>query len=802
MSRVRPRYYYAISLLGLILFLWGLRCQLRVSMLPSAFDRDGLAYPAVCAGAVAGSSEQLRFLAEGWPPGSTLRIVAADGGEINVTLDRAHTSGYLVLTCLSGLFFWGVATFIFAPRVGRPGVREFYWISFLYGLAVMIGGVYYHHDPDWLHLACGFLQIACLACLPVVFVGLTLAFPRHSEGLARWRRWLPVLWLLAGALILWQGAAFWSYFREPGPPAGAALVLPQQVADTVMVVQVALGCFILYWSYSRLELTRERKQVRWLFWGFSLGAMPYVFLRTLPSLCGLGPLLPASADRVLEMALPTAFVFAVIRHQFLDIDVIIRRSLLYAILAAGTVILYLAGVVALGRQVEAGASGPAAILLVVIGLVAGVAFHPLRCAIGGWVDRTFFKLEHDHEQALRALERDLDTVSSQSELAGLLARCLGETLRPQSHAVLVPDGEQLQVAGDENAGEAAAWLACYLRLPSPGVGILAAAHSTSLPEVESSDFPGVLAEAGFVVAMPLGPGEEAGLFLLGRRQTERRYLDTDLSFLERCAVAATAALARIRLVQQVAEETLARRRLDELNRLKSDFLSRVAHDLRTPLASISWSVANLLDGVAGDLSPNQAEYLQSMQAAASLLNRLVENLLEISRFERGVFEIERERIELLPVLEQAVLTVKPLAVSKRVTFELQGEKLAQPVHGNAEKLTEVVVNLLENAVKFSPPDGEVTISITAGEADWQEFVVRDQGPGLDQQEGTSLFARFEQGRPSPYSQQHGFGLGLYIVKSYLEMMGGEVSAANHPDGGAIFTCRLPGESPPAAGSPT
>jgi signal transduction histidine kinase len=391
-------------------------------------------------------------------------------------------------------------------------------------------------------------------------------------------------------------------------------------------------------------------------------------------------------------------------------------------------------------------------------------------------------------------------VHGRPELARVLDEFLVDALAPKQHAVLLRENEAYVARGSSPMDS---WVRLAERelLPGwgdtiapPGAGGLRAApNSTSTPEIELTNLPAPLEKAGIVIVQPLGPaGSPVGAMLLGRKRTERRYIEPDLNLLRRAAAAAGTVLERIDLIQAAAAEAQARRQAEELDRLKSDFLSRVAHDLRTPLASILWSTENLLDGISGPLTDDQAEYLRAVRASAGHLNRLVDNLLEISRLEQGRASFELEPVRLDQVVEQALLTLQPLAQEKRIRLSVEGQA-TRPVQGNAEKLLEVVLNLVDNAIKYSPRDGDVEIRLAPAAAGWQELAVRDHGPGLGDLDPELLFERFRQGSRQPASEQQGFGLGLYIVRSYVELMGGEVTAANHPAGGAIFACRLPEE---------
>jgi signal transduction histidine kinase len=796
---VRAGWFFAVtSVAALVLYLATFYGQINQATLPADLPIPTDEFPLAIEGMAAGSLDEARFLADAFSPGQTVQVTNTSGIAYDITLSRKHSLSHLLISCISGLFFWAIGAFIFAPRAVRPDVRDFFWCTFLYGLAVMAGGLYFPGDPAWPDVVRTMLRLACLAVLPVVFLHLTLSFPRRSGILQRARWLMPALWGLALILLAGQTWVYLRYVHDPDPDHAARLYLLRRVAGGALITLVSVAFVKLLIGTRRLQLTRERMQVKWLLWGIAVGASPYVFLRAFPLLLGLAPPLSPQVERLFALAIPTAFALAVVRYQFLDIDIIIRRSLIYAILAAGMTILYLAFGIALGQRFEGVWASWAGLLLIALGLLAGIMFTPLRNAIGKWVDRIFFQIEHNYGQALASFTRRMETISGQREVCASLARFLGDMLRPQRCAVVIRHRGETLVAGDASLSRAGAWMEACAQCYRGTWHSLVAPNSSSLPELEGEDFPSVFREEDFVLVEPICREEGLlgllGLVLLGRRETERSYVETDLDLVAQSAATVAEILERIRLVQIADEETQARRRLDDLNRLKSDFLSRVAHDLRTPLASISWSTENLLDGVAGELGETQVEYLRSIQVSASHLNQLVGNLLEISRLEEGRLQLDLEAVDLARVVEEAILATRPVAATKQVELTLNVGARGEAVRGHRGKLFEVVMNLLDNAVKYSPPESQVEVSVGPEDAGWQAVTVRDHGPGLGEEIGVAAFERFQQGPPSPYSQQHGFGLGLYIVKSYVELMNGGVAADNHPEGGAIFTCRLPADA--------
>jgi signal transduction histidine kinase len=790
MTMDRRLSYLLVSALALAAGVWGFTIQVREGVLPRDLAVDALEYPLHVDARPAHSLAELRFVVQDFPPGTELDLVGPDGTSRPIVLERNFSPTYYGLTLFSGLYFWVVAALVFALRAGQPGVPAFYWITLLYGLAVLIGGVFHHSDVAQPRIVLPLLQLACLAFLPPALVHLAMTFPRRLAVIDR-RPWLmPALWALSGGVLVWQSFGFLRYFVAPSAERFAGLATPQLAADLVMVALVLTGLVVLTISGMRSERVRQKKQVRWLLWGFAFGAAPYVFLRTLPQLMGIDAPLPPFLDRIFELAIPTAFVFAVVYHQFLDIDIIIRRSLIYGALASGLVLLVPVPIVALCRRYLDGSMLWIPLAAAACGLVAGLLFAPLRRMIGAWVDRIFFKLDRDLDAALADLAGRLESAATLDELVRHVDEAVGRVLAPRRHAVIVGDGEAFVRAGDVSADETAGIFSTGRDELVEENEAVAVPGSTGVPEIEIETYPRGLSDLGIVLLQPLCDEQRvAGLILVGRRATERRYIEADVDWLADCADLVVKALQRLEFLRVAASESLRRRQADELNRLKTDFLSQVSHDLRTPLASIDWSVQNLVDGLAGDLNEKQRSYMVSVRESVDHLGNLVNNLLEISRLEKSVIELPLCELSLRPLLESVIRTAAPLAERRDVALVLDVEPAELGVTAHDAKLRESVLNLVDNAIKYSPPGSAVELSGAPTSDGRIEICVRDHGPGLG--DLSRPFDRFVQGEASPHVAQQGFGLGLYIVREYLHLMGGEVTGDDHPDGGARFRCLLP-----------
>jgi PAS domain S-box-containing protein len=249
-----------------------------------------------------------------------------------------------------------------------------------------------------------------------------------------------------------------------------------------------------------------------------------------------------------------------------------------------------------------------------------------------------------------------------------------------------------------------------------------------------------------------------------------------------------------RLAQQVQSDLLAReqegrRRAEEADRLKDEFLATVSHELRAPLNPILGWVHVLRQGA---LPANVYERaLTTIDRSARVQKQLVEDLLDASRITSGKLHLVMSRVDIATIVETAVDATRPTAAAKDIGVVTEPDSDTGLVLGDPERLHQIVWNLVGNAIKFTPPGGKVSVQI-GRRAGIVQIVVTDTGPGIEAGFLPYLFDRFRQGDGSTTRRHGGLGLGLSIVRHLVELHGGEVRAQNVSEGtGAIFIVTLP-----------
>jgi PAS domain S-box-containing protein len=256
--------------------------------------------------------------------------------------------------------------------------------------------------------------------------------------------------------------------------------------------------------------------------------------------------------------------------------------------------------------------------------------------------------------------------------------------------------------------------------------------------------------------------------------------------LEMAANLAAVAIENVRLLNIEAN---ARREAEAANRAKDEFLSVLSHELRTPLNSMLGWVKMLRSGMLDE--ERAAKAVEVIERNTLLQNNLIEDLLDVSRIISGKMRIEKASIDLVKVFNDAGDILRPVAAQKNISFEFGTRETSLLIDGDAMRLQQIISNLVQNAVKFTPEGGRVVVDLSR-DRDRARIVVVDDGIGISEKILPHIFERFRQADSSTKRVYSGLGLGLTIVRNLVELHGGTIVAASAGEGrGATFTVEFP-----------
>ncbi len=231
-------------------------------------------------------------------------------------------------------------------------------------------------------------------------------------------------------------------------------------------------------------------------------------------------------------------------------------------------------------------------------------------------------------------------------------------------------------------------------------------------------------------------------------------------------------------------------KLNEIDKMKSDFFSSMSHELRTPLTSIKEGTNLLLEGVGGNISGKQEKILTIISEESNRLINLVNSLLDLSKIEAGMMPFNFKAADIRPLIDKSLSAAEPLAAARKIGLKTAIEKDLPIIRMDCERILQALRNLIGNAIKFTPPGGHVTISAhPAGGG--IKVSVTDTGHGIPKESLTTVFEKFEQVPISGGYKIEGTGLGLAIVKNIINTHGGKVWAESELGQGSTFIFVLP-----------
>src|SRR5215213_10947771 len=246
----------------------------------------------------------------------------------------------------------------------------------------------------------------------------------------------------------------------------------------------------------------------------------------------------------------------------------------------------------------------------------------------------------------------------------------------------------------------------------------------------------------------------------------------------------------VQLSETNRELNEANAKLRELSEMKEEFLALTTHDLRSPLTVISGVISFFTSGRLGELSPEQKNMVSMMERNTQNLIELVNDLLDASKLESGTMRLDLAAIELRALIDDLRQQMQPLAAEKEITLEALVPEELPPLRADRAKLRRVLVNLISNALKFTPRGGRVSVS-AATEGALVRVSVADTGVGIPEEDVRDIFDKSAQARSRATRSEKGTGLGLYITRQLVELHGGRIEVHSEVGTGSTFSFTIP-----------
>jgi signal transduction histidine kinase len=678
--------------------------------------------------------------------------------------------GLPVVFLLTGVFGFLIGYGVFVLRAEDRRARLFFWLCLAFSAAVMISGEWYGVQGRPLHLVPGVLFFIGYILTPVLLLKFALSFV--SSGRFR------------GEALLWAAAALFAAFFSA--VLLSALLVPSIAifrlksyfsVFRVFFAVVAIASVLFLFRAYRSAPTRERRdQVRWVLVGLLTGLGPFLVFYTLPRVFGSRSLLSEEAASAFFVLMPLALAFAILKYKLLDVNVLIKRSVVYSLLTMLTVGVYLLSLEALRALFAVRAGAGRGWIPVGSAFIAAMAFAPARSRIQVLVDRAFFRQSYDYRRALRNFVTAAGKVHSAPGLLALFSRTLEGALPVERVGAVLPAAGVAKPGAIETIGLDEDALAGPFAVPDgPG-------RPPSAPELRRAGYETIL-------SLPIEETGPCGWVFVGPKKSGLAFTEEDEELLRALADEMAGALRRVRLQEEVIYERASREKLEELGRMKTEFISAVSHELRTPMTSLQAISELLKSGKVADAA-RRDQLLDLMAGECGRLGRFLHNVLDFGRIEQDAKHYDFREVDLGPLVTGVVEVIRSAACAEDLVFEIARPDGPVPVEADPDAVRQALLNIVDNAIKYSAGRKRVAVRVAVTEAG-AEIGVTDNGIGIPPEDRERIFEAFYRSPEAVRHDAKGVGLGLMIVKHIMDAHGGRIAVEGGPGRGTTVILKFP-----------
>ncbi len=733
------------------------------------------------------NGDEINAMVSSLEPGTPVNYSINRGGremELSIPVDRFSGADYFIIfiICIAaGGAFFIVGLIVFYLRPNLAASRSFLFLC-------LAGGISFAAAPEHCTNHANSLMLKTLPLIGPSFLLVGCYFPVVSSI----RRYLLAYAAVSSGAIIFLYNYF---FMDP-----ALFRVLDAVHNGNMVITGSIGTYLMVRSFNSSADAAARQKSKMVIYGlvtaFLAGAtiiVGTVLFSKISFFWGL-PFLAA---------IPFSMGYAIVANNLFDVDVFIRRSAGYIIVSGLVAAIFFLLIGALSVLLNKFTGQSSQLAAIVSTIVVMALFRPMHNRIDGFLDRRFFRDAHEYQQTIRKASAVLVSIVELQPLLDRILEVTIESMKIERGLIMLLDpieGVLKPVASLGHGTDAG--------LPdlAPDHPLPARLESKRRPfqlrygseDGEQRDDILKCIEAmndyKAALAVPV-PYEDKiiGALFLGEKKSGGLYSSEDIELLETLMLQTAVSIENARKVEELKsmiELETSYRELQRVNELKDNLLHMVSHDLRTPMTGIMGYAYVLFDRLEQLKPEAQKEYLSIIIKEGERLTRLINDLLDLQRFEAGRISLEFEEVDVTELTLDCVNVFTAAAEAKNVELGEIAPTGPVMVKGHRDRLAQVLSNLASNAVKFTPQGGSVAVGtkIIPGPDGGHrvKVFVRDNGKGIPAEELPFVFDKFHQAHKEQRDKGEGSGLGLALAKEIIDYHKGEIGAESEPGRGSEF----------------
>ena len=500
-----------------------------------------------------------------------------------------------------------------------------------------------------------------------------------------------------------------------------------------------------------------------------------------------------------------AIMYSIVKYRLMDVKTAVARSVSYMLLLVALAVVYIISayiisIVIFQRTLTI--DSRVNFMNMILAILLAFLYQPIKKFFNKLTDRVFYYGEYDADTFAREISKILTYTADLQLLTRRVGNYIASSLKAEKVAFCIPEkgiygrtGRRRLSVVEEDVRRIMDYYYKYCSFPE-----VILANQVKDPELKK-----LLDIHRTKIVVPLlHQNQETGILFLGEHKS-LGYSSRDIEMLESIAGELAVSIRNSLSMEEINELNKSlQRRIDEatkelrfsnrqlqrLDEAKNEFISMASHQLRTPLTSIKGYLDMMLEGDLGKISPTQRAVLREAFSSSERMVRLINDFLNVSRLQTGKFTIDKQSVDIAQILRDEVSLLKVVADQRSVEMVLKVDKKIPSLAVDSEKIRQVMLNMIDNAIYYSSPHKKVVITLKSS-GKMIEFSVKDSGIGVPKSEQANLFGKFFRGTNAKKRRPDGTGVGLFLAKKVILSHDGEMIFESEEGKGSTFGFRLP-----------
>ncbi|HZW38099.1 MAG TPA: HAMP domain-containing sensor histidine kinase [Ignavibacteriaceae bacterium] len=693
---------------------------------------------------------------------------------------------YSIIALLAGFIFIFTALLVLIKSQDKKAANIFHWASIATATIILTTWGYTQNTYFILTLITRILFHLAYTLVPILFLHFALSFPEDVSSKYKYQ----IFFLYTTSILLTTLLTITFILSINNLLYVDSYVLIFNLVRNYVILLVLLSVYNFYRSYKRSNSYESRKKIKWIAYGLIIGPLSFILLWVLPQFILNKGLIQEEYVLILISIVPISFALSIIKYHALDIDVIVNRSIVYFIVIGIISVCYTILIYSLSKLL----SNNEDYILFFMVLVIAIAFQPIKSKVQSFVDKKFFKINYNYRLAVNNFYEVIKNSNTINDLSTHLINNIQKFIPTRQIIFFFLDEDtNVSYSNNLNAIKVNPEYLYSLSISIQEHNFAAIPNRVESKIMVDNNIIPLLQNLDLKLAVPfkISTNNSTGFLGIGDKISGHRINIEDIDLLTQVSFESRLTIEKILLQEAIINERIKTFEEKEINDMKSFFISNVSHELKTPITSIKL-YSELMQINKEFTSENNLDYLKIIEGESNRLTRLIDNLLDLSKIEKGIKTYNFVEINLSKLLCYCINLMEYLVKIEKVEVL---KNIEEPIYivGDPDSIVSLFTNLISNAIKYAQNPKKIEITMI-NKQDNIEFSIQDNGQGLTVEEIKNIFRPYYRTEKAARSRIKGTGIGLYLVEEIVKAHKGQIKILSNLNSGCKFIINLPKET--------